>query len=60
MKLVQFSHVHVFFDSHNVQKSVKQIIYLWPLPTGMCHNSSHESWQPGLQMIFHDNLLYLS
>ena len=28
---VQFSHVRVFSDSRNVQKSVTQIIYLWPL-----------------------------
>ena len=29
----RFSHGHRFFDSHNVQKSVTQIIYLGPLPT---------------------------
>ena len=29
---VQLSHVRVFSDSRNVQKSVTQIIYLWPLP----------------------------
>ena len=31
---VQFSHVRVFSDSRNVQKSVTQIIYLGPLPSG--------------------------
>ena len=31
---MQFSHVRVFSDSHNVQKSVTQIIYLRPLPGG--------------------------
>ena len=31
-KLVWFLHVHVFFDLCNMQKSVTQIIYLWPLP----------------------------
>ena len=30
---VQFSHVRVFSDSLNVQKRVKRIIYLGPLPT---------------------------
>ena len=29
---VRFSLVRVCFDSRNVQKSVTQIIYLWPLP----------------------------
>ena len=32
-KKVRFSHGPVLFDSHNVQKSVTQIIYLWPLPS---------------------------
>ena len=32
-KRVQFSHVSVFSDSRNMQKSVTQIIYLGPLPT---------------------------
>ena len=32
LKRVQFSHVRVFSDSRNVQKSVTQIIYLGPLP----------------------------
>ena len=31
-QLVLFSHVRVFSDSRNVQKSVTQIIYLGPLP----------------------------
>ena len=30
---VRFSHVRVFFDSRNVQKSVTRIIYLGPLPS---------------------------
>ena len=30
---VRFSHVRVFFDLHNVHKSVTQSIYLLPLPT---------------------------
>ena len=29
----RFSHGRVLFDSHNVQKSVTQIIYLGPLPS---------------------------
>ena len=33
-KRVQFSHVRVLSDSRNEQKSVTQIIYLGPLPTG--------------------------
>ena len=31
---MQFSHTSVFSDLCNVQNSVTQIIYLWPLPTG--------------------------
>ena len=37
---MQFSHVSVFSDSHNVQKSVTLIIYLGPLPTGL----EQKSW----------------
>ena len=33
---VRFSHVRVFSDSRNVQKSVTQIIYLGPLPKLKC------------------------
>ena len=33
-KRVQFSHVRVFSDLRNVQKSVTRIIYLRPLPSG--------------------------
>ena len=32
LKRVQFSHVRVFSDSRNVQKSVTRIMYLEPLP----------------------------
>ena len=35
VKRVQFLHVRVFSDWHNMQKSVTQIIYLWPLPNGL-------------------------
>ena len=35
---VQFLHVRVFSDSHNVQKSVTQIISLGPLPTSEIQN----------------------
>ena len=38
-KRVQFSHVRVFSDSRNMQKSVALIIYLWPLPS--CHHVQH-------------------
>ena len=31
---MQLSHGSRFFDSHNMQKCVTQIIYLWPLPRG--------------------------
>ena len=41
-KRVRFSHVCVFSDSRNVQKSVTQIIYFGPLP--MLH---HRSRRPG-------------
>ena len=33
-KRVQFSHVRVFSDSRNAQKSLTQIIYRGPLPSG--------------------------
>ena len=38
LERVQFTHVHVFSDSLNVQKSVTQIIYLWPLPSVLCQD----------------------
>ena len=41
---VQFSHVHVFLDSHNVQKSVTWIIYLGPLPRAQCRLTGIETW----------------
>ena len=41
-KRVRFSHVRVFSDSRNVQKSVTQIVYLRPLPTLPLHvNPGH-------------------
>ena len=45
---VQFSHVRLFSDSRNMQKSVTQIIYLRPLPRTQ---SELEIWALGLGTI---------
>ena len=37
---VQFSHVRVFYDSRNLQKSVTQIINLGPLPMYLCEHTN--------------------
>ena len=44
---VQFSHVRVFSDSHNVQKSVTRIMYLGPLPSGQSARSREGGLLPG-------------
>ena len=53
---VQFSHVRVFCDSRNVQKSVTRIIYLWPLPNGPWPVSCPCSNCPGVPKHFSGTL----
>ena len=47
---------HVFFDPHNVQKSVTQIIYLGPLPRGQIIDSDTKLSQEFLYHYQQDNL----